>query len=427
MPLYMQNLVDSTWFTADRRKPYLIKAGAFIKSHPSVQSGYAMLVTDLENTYFCAADKKTLEQEKQSFNPTIETETYSQLIDLVNDAFSKYDPNSRYRFQQLSSSKLLVKFEKQMEIYPFKWEFMCVKIPHQDHLKIIREFLIAPLISTVNSLENKYQILLKRHQLLETQLRDKLYTPQEKQKFQAFQDDANVWNKSISMDELVTYPEDVEIEGIVINKMEFPQLTYHESVNYIFKSLQKCKYNRCYEKRESDNKKRQYDQISRNQSDFDDDLSLDYLLESQHKNHGKRSKTKDDLRDSKKKLKNLKLNDKSQKSIKPLLHDEDKDNEKQKHQKNKKNPLFIEKNAKDQSDEDDDIDPEELKRRQEIERKLHKNSQNNQQKHKQQPLLKPNDYDEFDEFDSQQQQPMIQSQQPADNKKKKPQKKLKFV
>ena len=64
MPLYMQNLVDSTWFTADRRKPYLIKAGAFIKSHPTVQSGYAMLVTDLENTYFCAADKKTLELEK---------------------------------------------------------------------------------------------------------------------------------------------------------------------------------------------------------------------------------------------------------------------------------------------------------------------------------------------------------------------------
>ena len=78
---------------------------------------------------------------------------------------------------------------------------------------------------------------MKRHQLLETQLRDKLYTPQEKQKFQAFQDDATVWNKSISMDELVTYPEEVEREGIVINKMEFPQLTYHESVNYIFKSL----------------------------------------------------------------------------------------------------------------------------------------------------------------------------------------------
>lgn len=43
-----------------------------------------------------------------------------------------------------------MKLHKQLEIYPFKWEFNFVRIPHKDHLNIIRNFLVAPLISTAN-------------------------------------------------------------------------------------------------------------------------------------------------------------------------------------------------------------------------------------------------------------------------------------
>jgi len=47
----MENLLESMWYTADSKKPYLIKAGATIKF------GYSILITDLENTYFCAGDQ----------------------------------------------------------------------------------------------------------------------------------------------------------------------------------------------------------------------------------------------------------------------------------------------------------------------------------------------------------------------------------
>lgn len=43
-----------------------------------------------------------------------------------------------------------MKLHKQLEIYPFKWEFNFVRIPHKEHLNIIRNFLVAPLISTAN-------------------------------------------------------------------------------------------------------------------------------------------------------------------------------------------------------------------------------------------------------------------------------------
>jgi hypothetical protein len=43
-----------TWYTADPKKPYMIKANA------SVDKGYTILITDLENSYLCEADKTEL-------------------------------------------------------------------------------------------------------------------------------------------------------------------------------------------------------------------------------------------------------------------------------------------------------------------------------------------------------------------------------
>ena len=60
-PLFIESLLNVSWYTADRSKPYLVKAGATLKD------GYAILVTDLENTYFCTGDKKTILVEKKVF------------------------------------------------------------------------------------------------------------------------------------------------------------------------------------------------------------------------------------------------------------------------------------------------------------------------------------------------------------------------
>ena len=47
------------WYIADYDKPYLVKASA------SVDFGYKILITDMEQSYFCAADKTTITNEKK--------------------------------------------------------------------------------------------------------------------------------------------------------------------------------------------------------------------------------------------------------------------------------------------------------------------------------------------------------------------------
>ena len=41
----------------------------------------------------------------QNFNPTIETETYAKLVELLHESFSKYDPNAIYTFSKVPQSQ----------------------------------------------------------------------------------------------------------------------------------------------------------------------------------------------------------------------------------------------------------------------------------------------------------------------------------
>ncbi|CDW73698.1 UNKNOWN [Stylonychia lemnae] len=300
--MYLESLLDVSWYTADSKKPYLIKAGATVKN------GYSILITDLESTYFCA-----------------ETEDYHQLISLIHDAFSKYDSNSTYHFNKVSRDQIYFKLQKQMEIYPFKWEFYCIQIPHDDHVSIIKNFLVAPLISTVNTLEQQYK--------------DKLMTEKEKLKFQCFENDHTIWNKSISVDETLY--------------SDFPQFKQEKSIQQIFSTLQNSR--------------------------FKSKQSMNNLIDL----YGQNKKREYEDLNSKQKLKHLRL-------------DDDEDMKKPKLKKDKVHPRPLLNDL----DEGDETDPEEVKRRQEIERKLQKKHQEDSQ---------------------------IAQLSQQDIKKKKPKKNLKFI
>ncbi len=58
-PVFVETLCDVSWYTADRSKPYLVRASA------NAQTGYTILITDLETTYFCAGDPDTILAEKK--------------------------------------------------------------------------------------------------------------------------------------------------------------------------------------------------------------------------------------------------------------------------------------------------------------------------------------------------------------------------
>ena len=57
--IFVENLLDVQWYTADPQKPYMIKAAA------NLENGYQMLITDLKDTYFCAGDLECIKNDKK--------------------------------------------------------------------------------------------------------------------------------------------------------------------------------------------------------------------------------------------------------------------------------------------------------------------------------------------------------------------------
>ncbi len=57
--VFIENLCDVFWYTADPELPYLIRAAA------SEENGYQILITDLKDTYFCAGDPECIKNDKK--------------------------------------------------------------------------------------------------------------------------------------------------------------------------------------------------------------------------------------------------------------------------------------------------------------------------------------------------------------------------
>ena len=100
---FVENLCGVSWYTADPEKPWLVKAAA------GVDFGYQILITDLESTYFCSVDQEEVKNEKkagkfkifnqlQQYNPTIKTDEFKDLINLLHQSICKFDPNTKYSF-----------------------------------------------------------------------------------------------------------------------------------------------------------------------------------------------------------------------------------------------------------------------------------------------------------------------------------------
>ncbi|TNV84218.1 hypothetical protein FGO68_gene9351 [Halteria grandinella] len=226
IPHYLEHIVNQPWYTACPNTPYLIKAGA------NSESGYQILVTDLESTWYCSGDLEIIRNEKKMYNPTIKTDEFDHFVSLLHAQIATYDPNTVYTIKEGKNETVSFSLKKNLEIYPFEWHFTLSKLPHEDHLQLLRHFLVSPLISTINSLQNKYSVLLKRHQQLESLYKERA-PHSDLLKFTPFLDDPPLWTKSISIDEL---------------KLDlFPQLKVEPSMQHIYGMVSQAKFELKYE------------------------------------------------------------------------------------------------------------------------------------------------------------------------------------
>jgi hypothetical protein len=142
----------------------------------------------------------------------------------------KYETS--FNYVKLNEDQLSFTLEKKLEIYPFHWTFTCLKLSPGHHLALLRYFLVAPLLSTVNSLENKYTLLLKRLHSLESSYKEKLHSEVERLKFNPYVDEPQSWTKAISLD-------DMQLDL-------FPQLRVTESVNHIMSTITNARFKSKY-------------------------------------------------------------------------------------------------------------------------------------------------------------------------------------
>lgn len=55
----MEHLCGVNWYTAEMQTPYVVKASV------SVEDGYHMIVTDMQNSWYCNGDVEKIKAEKK--------------------------------------------------------------------------------------------------------------------------------------------------------------------------------------------------------------------------------------------------------------------------------------------------------------------------------------------------------------------------
>lgn len=97
-----------------------------------------------------------------SYNPSLKTNSFNSLSRLLHDSISARSNSTSYKFLPSQDEEhLTLTLETKLDFYPFMWEFFLERLSPAEHTEIIRDHLVSPLISLVNSQENKYQALLK--------------------------------------------------------------------------------------------------------------------------------------------------------------------------------------------------------------------------------------------------------------------------
>ena len=135
----------SSWkhMHTDAKKQWLFK-------FKKVEGSYQFLVTDMEVIYMEYVNAIDVSSRNTELNPRLET-SISNVLDHIETSIIKSDENKCIN-SNLSSNELRLKLEnKFVGDLPFKWKFYLQNSKNVDSC-ILKEFLISPLILTVQRL-----------------------------------------------------------------------------------------------------------------------------------------------------------------------------------------------------------------------------------------------------------------------------------
>jgi len=288
---------ELSWWTADRRNPYIVKGGI-------ADGQYYLLISDLKNAWFRKADKHIVMQEKEKFNKALQVTSTQGILDILVKPISNFDKQAEYTFTHMKTEdSLLFEINTIINIYPLKWQFMCYRVESEQFFEVLTEDVVNPLICTLKAMETRISLIKKQYHDLETDYVKRL-NDKEKQMYRSrLEDTEEYWKYLVQENPLDTKLTDIDLSEASSFFMKTYSLQRIKKQEELDAKLEK-------ERQEKENRKRKADQITNTQiknvgqaiqSTYADEyvenieeinkkIELDAKLKKQVENKGKKPK-----------------------------------------------------------------------------------------------------------------------------------------
>jgi len=106
---------------------------------------YYLIITDLVGVWFRFSDKKSIMEEKQTFNPQFGA-PFERILEILEEHLHEQQPAADYTSSVNESDILWLKFKTKIDFYVFQWAFACEVLDGGPikHAQFLRDHLIMP-------------------------------------------------------------------------------------------------------------------------------------------------------------------------------------------------------------------------------------------------------------------------------------------
>ncbi|CAG9311427.1 unnamed protein product [Blepharisma stoltei] len=140
-------LEDKNWWSLTQDDEiWMIKAKAVSGNDGS--ASYALILTNMRDTYFSSAGTTQIQQEITQYNPNIQG-GMAGLVNMLNTIISKKDPQSTYKIRIDQNSAEFEAKKTLSAIYEFNWKFSAIQLDEDISKRILSTLMVIPLCKTV--------------------------------------------------------------------------------------------------------------------------------------------------------------------------------------------------------------------------------------------------------------------------------------
>ncbi|KAN0041519.1 hypothetical protein ACTFIV_004060 [Dictyostelium citrinum] len=139
----------------------------FIKSN-FTHDTYSIIISDLSLVWIKHSDSTTTLNDKNRFNPHLDS-PIEKILSILRESINEKKPDTAYRLSINNSNNLVFTISNKISFYTFKWNFECELIEaiinsdsRKSHSDFIRDHLIMPLMFCCKNQHISNQLLTRK-------------------------------------------------------------------------------------------------------------------------------------------------------------------------------------------------------------------------------------------------------------------------